>query len=707
AYRLPSPGEVLIDSALAERLSLRSGSRLHYGTADFTVAGTIADEPDRVGEGFTLGPVALVSLDGLARTGLIQPGSLYESKYRLRLPPGGDSRAVRDRLEQRFAAETWEYKDHERAAPGAGRFFERMGQFLALIGLAALVIAGIGVSNGVGSYLAAKRGGIATLKVLGARAADIERIYLLQVGAVALMAIAAGLIVGALLPPLLVAVAGDLLPVAPGFRLHPLPLATAAAYGLLIALVFTIPPVARARNQPAAAIFRSNVEQRRRFDGRTIAIVASALAAMVALALTTAREPLFSAGVLGAVGGALLLLLLLGWALARIAKRLPRPRRPLLRLALANLHRPGSQTIALVVALGLALTLFVTLAAIQTSLSSEIRRTVPERAPNLFVLDIPKDGEGAFRSAVEARAPGAEINVVPSLRGTITAFRDQRVADLNELPDGAWFLRGERGVTYSAGLPEGSELVAGRWWPAGYRGEPLVSLDAEAARTLGIGVGDTLTVNILGREIRARIASLRKVNWDTLGFNYVLVFTPSTLAAAPHNLTATITMAPGRDTAVTTALLERFPSATVIAVRDLTGRVGTLLDQMSSAIFAAASIAILAGIAVLIGAIAAARQSRAYDSVILKTLGATRRQLLVGQALEFGLLSIVLCGVALALGMGAAWAVIVQLFEFGWAPDWGVVLATLGGGALLTLTIGLLGSLPVLSVRASQALRQL
>ena len=707
SYKQPREDEILIDEALAERLSLRKGSRLRYGTASFTVAGVIAEEPDRVGEGFTLGPVAIVTIDGLRRTALIQPGSLYESKYRLRLPPGSDAKAVRDQLETRFAAKAWEYKDHERAAPGAGRFFERMGQFLALIGLAALVIAGIGVSNGVGSYLGQKRAGIATMKVLGANSADIERIYLLQVGAVATMAIAAGMAAGALLPPLIVLAAGEMLPVAPGFQVHPLPLAVAAAYGLLIALIFTVPPVAKARTQPAAAIFRSQVEGRRSFDRRTVGIVSLAGAVLVAVVLGTAREPLFAASVLGAVSATLLLLLLLGWALTRVSRRIPRSKRPLVRLAVANLSRPGAQTTALVVALGLALTLFVTLAGIQTSLNSEISRTVPAKAPNLFVLDIPKDKEATFRSLVQKQARGAEVNVVPALRGTITAYGNQRVADLEELPDGAWFLRGERGVTYSGGVPEGSELVAGSWWASDYRGEPLVSLDAEAARILQIGVGDTLTVNILGREIKARIASLRKVNWDTLGFNYILVFPPSTLAAAPHNLTATITMSPSSDGALTRALLAEFPSASVIAVGDLIGRVGSLLNQMSSAIFAAASIAILAGIAVLVGAIAAARQSRAYDSVIMKTLGATRRQLLAGQALEYGLLSLVLAVLALMLGLGAAWTVIVRIFEFQWAPDWPVVLSTLVGGALLTLLIGLACSLPLLSVRPSQALRQL
>lgn len=704
----PLPADrIVIGKALAERLLVRPGDRLKYGTADFTIAGVIADEPDRVSEGFTLGPVAIVSMDGMRRTGLIQPGSLFESKYRVRLPAGADAKAVRDDLEKAHRSDGWDLKDHERAAPGANRFFERMGQFLSLIGLAALVIAGIGVSNGVSSYLAQKRGGIATLKVLGATSGDIERIYLLQVAAVAALAIVAGLVVGAMLPPGIVALAGDILPVQPGFSVHPLPLVTSAAYGLLIALIFTLPPLARARTQPAAAIFRAHVDPSRRIDWRSTRIVAVAGAVLVAVAVLTAREPVFSAAVLGAVVAVLLLLLALGWGVSRLARRVPRPRRPLLRLALANLYRPGAQTSALVVALGLALTLFVTLAAIQTSLNAEIERTVPKKAPNLFVLDVPSTEEARFRTLVDREAKGAQLNIVPALRGTIVAYAGQRVADMKDRPEGAWFLRGERGVTYSATVPQGSDLVAGQWWAADYNGPPLLSLDAEAARILGIGVGDTMTVSVLGREIEAKIASLRKVNWDTMGFNYVLVFSPNTLKAAPHSLTATVTMPPARDGAVTRALLGAFPGASVIAVSEVIGQIGGILEQMSSAIVAAASIAILAGIAVLVGAIAASRQARGYDSVILKTLGATRWQVLGTQALEYGLLAAILASVSLLLGAGAAWYVIVQVFEFGWAPDWGIVLATLGGGALITLGIGLAGSIPLMSVRPSKALREL
>lgn len=706
AYRPLDAGHIVIGEALAERLDIGRGAQLRYGDARFIVSDIIVDEPDRLGEGFTLGPVAIVSMDGLRRTGLIQPGSLYAAKYRIRLDPRFDAATVRKDWGKARASEGWTFKDRDRAAPGANRFIERMGQFLALIGLAALVIAGIGVSNGVASYLAGKRGGIATFKVLGATAADIARIYRLQVGAVALLGIGAGLLAGAALPPLVVALAGDVLPVSPGFRLHPLPLLTSALYGLLIAFLFTFPPLARARTQPAAALFRGAVDSRSGLDRRSLAAMGVAGALLVALALGTARDPLFAAAVLGAVGAVLLLLLGIGIAVRWGARRLPRPKRPWLRLALANLHRPGAQTAALIVALGLALTLFVTLAGIETSLDAEIRQVVPKKAPAQIVLDIPAADQARFRAIALRQAPEAQLNIVPVLRGTITAYGGRRVADLEQLPEGAWFLRGERGVTYSATLPEGSDLVAGRWWPKDYRGPPLVSLDAEAADTLGIGVGDRLTVSILGREIEARIASLRKVSWDTMGFNYVLVFSPVTLRSAPHSVAATITMDPRHDTAMTRALLAAFPGVSVIAVGDVVDQVGMILTQMSRAILVAASVAILAGIAVLVGAIAAARQSRSYDSVILKTLGATRMQLLGGQALEYGLLAALLALVALALGSIAAWFVIVQIFDFTWAPDWHVVLATLAAGALLTLGIGLAGALPLLSVRPARALRQ-
>jgi putative ABC transport system permease protein len=699
--------ETLIAPELADRLGVRRGDTLRFGDADFRVAGIIGEEPDRVGEGFTLGPVALVSLEGLDRTGLVQPGSLFTSKYRLRLPDGVVPQAVIDRLRDRFPSASWEFRDRDRAAPGASRFFERMGQFLTLIGLAALIIAGIGVSNGVASYLRRKRDGIATLKMLGAVSGDIGRVYFLQIGMVTMLAVLAGLVVGAALPAIVIALAGDMLPVKPGFTLYPMPLATSAAYGILMAFISALPPLGRARMQPVASLFRETVARRRSSDWRAALLAMAATALVLALAIGTSREPLFSASVLGAVVGVILLLALVGALVRRLARSIPRPNRPLVRLAISGLHRPGAQTVGLVTALGLALTLFVAIAAIQTGLSAEIARTVPDKAPDQFVLDIPSERRAAFEEIVRREAPRADVNIVPNLRGTITAYGSTRVADLKELPEGAWFLRGERGVTYSATIPEGSQLTAGKWWPADYKGPPLVSLDREAADILGLRVGDTLTVSVLGREIDARIASLREIHWDTMGFNYILVFSPSTLASAPHNLAATLDVDSRQKSGISRALLKDFPSATIVDVGEIIGEVSTILGQMSVAILVAASVAVLAGIAVLIGALSASHLARAYDSVILKTLGATRLQILSVQALEYGLLAIVVTGISLGLGLLGAWYVIVKVFEFGWQPDWPIVLATLVAGAVLTIGIALLSALPLLKLRPATALRSL
>ena len=705
--KAPARGEVYIGPTLSERLDIANGGTVRFGEATFKVAGIVAEEPDRLGEGFTLGPVAIINMASLPDTGLIQPGSMYEAKYRIKLRPDQDAAAVAEALEKQFPSAGWEVTDRSNGAPGTRRFIERMGQFLTLVGLASLVIAGIGVGNGVSSYLAGKRASIATLKVTGADSSTIFRIYMLQILVVAVFAIAIGLVVGSFMPMAIGAVAGDILPVAPGWTFHPVPLAVSAIYGLLIAFAFALPPLARARTVPAAGLFRAVVEGDARIDRRSTIWVIASIAAIIALAVATAREPLFSLGFIGAAFGLLLLLSGIAWGLRFIFIRLPRPKAPLPRLALANLHRPGAQTSALVVALGLGLTLFVTLAAIQTSINNEIKNSVPERAPSFFILDIPRDAAARFTQMVRDADPKGTINLIPALRGTIIEYGGQRVDELEELPEGAWVLNGDRGLTYSAVIPKGSELVEGKWWSPDYSGPPLVSLDAEVAEVLGVGVGDSMTVSLLGVEVPAKIASLRTVNWENFGLNYVMVFSPGSLDKAPHNMVATLTVSKDAERSLARSIPPAFPSSSLIEVGEVTAQITTLLTQMAQAIAAAASIAILAGIAVLVGAIAAARQSRIYDAVITKMLGGTRSQILGSQALEYGILAVVLGLLSLALGLAAAWYVVVQIFDFSFAPDPMILAITLVGGAGLTFVLGIVGSLPILAARPSEALRSL
>lgn len=703
----PTGREVAVAQALADRLGVKVGDHIRIGDTDLRLIGLIAEEPDRVGEGFSFGPAALVDKDGLAATGLVQPGSLYTTRYRIRLPGDVDAAAVAKRLADRFPSAGWEVQDRSNAAPGTRRFIGRLGQFLMLVGLTALAVAGIGVGNGVTSYLEGKRGAIATLKALGASSRTIFLSYLIQIGLVAGGGIIAGLAVGSLVPLAVVGLAGDALPVRPHFALHPLPLALAALYGLLIALLFVLAPLARARAVTAASLFRGGVETPAWPTPRVLAAMGATLAAIVALAIGTAREPWFAAAFVGAVAGLLLLLTGLGTAVRAGAARLPRFRRPLLRLAVANLHRPGAQTSRLVVALGLGLTLFATLAVIETNLSGQIDSTVPAKAPSFFALDIPVEDIGRFRALVAARAPEAEVRTVPSLRGPVVAFGGKRVADLKQLPEGAWILRGDRGLTYAATPPEGSRIVEGKWWPADYRGPPLVSLDVEAARALGLKVGDEIIVSVLGVEVPATIASLREIKWDTMGFNFVLVYSLGVLEGAPHSYMATIAMAPKGEAALNREITRQFPSVSLIRVKEVIGQVAGLLGQLSAAVRSAASVALAAGVAVLVGAIAASRRARVYDSVLLKLLGATRGQVLAAQAIEYAALALILSLLAAGLGAVAGWYVVTRLFELDWATDWRVVGATLAVGGVGTLALGLLGSLPALTARPARALREL
>jgi putative ABC transport system permease protein len=712
AVGAPAANAAWIGEGLAERLAVRVGDTIIIGGQPLAVGGVIADEPDRLGEGLSLGAVAIVPAALPVRAGLTAPGAMYRTKARVALPLGGDPQGAVEHLQRAFPDAGFTFRTRDKAAPGAERFVSRMGEFLVLVGLAALAIAGIGIGGGVSSYLEARRASIATLKVLGATSHDIARIYLLQIGAAALAGSMAGLVAGVLVTPLLGRALAGLLPVTPGFVLDPPALARAAAYGLLVALVFAAPPLARARAFPAMALMRARVAPLALRRGAHWLPVCLGLAAIVALALASASQVPVTALFLAGAAVMLALLAGLGRAIRHLAARLPRPRHPLLRAGLANLHRPGAQTGALVTALGFGLAAFVLLAAVQTSLDANIMAKVPARAPDYFVLDVPPARLAAFERTVKAAAPEARIRTVPALRGAILAYgrpgRMTRVADLKAIPDDAWALRGERGLTYADTVPEGNTLTAGQWWPKDYAGPPLISVDEKLARAIGLRLGDSITVGLLGVERTARVASFRRIDWDSMGFNYVLVFSPNALADAPHNLAATIDLPPGASHAgLLRTLVRAFPSSSVIETGGLLREARALLSQMSTAILAAASVAVLAGIAVLLGAIAAARASRTYDTVILRVLGASRGQLLLLQLAEYGLLVAVLAIVALGLGGAIGWTVMTQLFGFDWLPDWPRVLAVLAAGAALVLGFALLGSLPLLRARPARALREL
>ena len=694
---------IVVSAALAERLHLRIGDPLSIGEATLPVTAILATEPDRASNGFALGPTLLLALPRLPETGLVAPGSLYSTRLRLRLPAGADAVATARSLKESHPDAGWQISDSHHAAPGVQRFVDRLAQLLMLVSLTALCVAGIGARNGVAAYLGRRTSTIATLKTLGATSGQVTRGYLLLIAAVALAAATAGVAVGALAPWLTAHLAGDLLPVPPATGLYPRPLLAAAGYGLLIAFAFAFAPLAQMGALPVAHLLRGHAAPWPWPAGRALAGSLLAGAAVVALAAWQATQPLlvllFAAGALAVFG----LLALLGTLIVGLARRAPRPQALLVRLALASLCRPGAPTRALVIALGLGLSLFATLIFIETSFDAELQQTVPAKAPAFFLLDLPKEDKSRFLAMLP---PASAVRLVPSLRGPVTQVNGRPVASLTDVPDESYVLRGDRGLTFATDVPAGNRIVEGRWWPADYQGPPLVSMDATQARLLGLKVGDSITVSVLGADITATIASLREVNWNSFGFNFVLVYDPATLAAAPYSFMATVTPPAARRAGFTARFSHAFPTATVIDTGEVLADVGRLAGQLGVAVKVAAMAAILAGIAVLIGTLAAQARQRLADNVILKLLGATRRQLMAAAAIEYAALGLILALLALALAALAGWLVVRHLLDLHWAPDWGHALLVVSAGAVLTCGLGLTGSWRALGAGVRQILRQ-
>ena len=538
------------DPALFARLDLKPGDRITIGSIPIELRAALTSEPDKLAGGIGFGPRLLISEAALRASGLLQPGSLVRWQYRLRLPEGAASEAAVSALQQQAQAQFpdagWEIRTRQKASPQLERNVERFSQFLTLVALTALLVGGVGVANAVAASMARKRDVIGTLKALGATGGDIFVAYCAEIMLVALVATVIGAGLGAALPFAIVWVFGAAIPLPVAPALYPAVLVEAIVYGLLTALAFALWPLGRARDVPVAMLFRDQITADRHWPRRRY-IIATALVvgALAALAIFFAYDRYLAAIFVGSAALIFVALRLIAVLIMALARRLPRQRSTLLRLAIANIHRPGALTPSVVLSLGLGLSLLVTVIEIDGNLHREFAAALPEHAPAFFFLDIPAAQADGFDALMHQQAPGSRIDRVPMMRGRIVAAKGIKAADLKPGEGSAWVLRGDRGITYTNAAPQGSRLVAGAWWPADYAGPPLVSVESRTAKDLGLKLGDSVTVNVLGRNITARIANLRMVDWQSLGINFVLVFSPNTFAGAPHTDIATLTFADG------------------------------------------------------------------------------------------------------------------------------------------------------------------
>jgi putative ABC transport system permease protein len=704
------------DPVLLTRLGLKTGDHITLGNAEVELRAALTSEPDKLTGGIGLGPRVLISEAALRATGLLQPGSLVRWQYRLRLPVARSSDGAVAALDRQAQAEFpqagWEIRTRSKASPQLERSVERFSQFLTLVGLATLLVGGVGVANAVASHLARNRDTIATLKALGAAGGDIFAVYCTEIIAVASFACLIGAVLGAALPFMIGSIFGAIVPLPIAPTVHPHVLALAVVYGLLTALAFALWPLGRAHDISVSMLFRDRLATERRWPRARYILAAGAIVAVLAgLAVFTADDRRIAAFFIVAAAAAFLLLRLVAALTMWIARRAPRQRSTIVRLAVANIHRAGALTPSVMLSLGLGLALLVTVVEIDGNLHREFAAALPEKAPTFFFLDIPAAQNTRFDAFVRDQAPGAVVERVPMLRGRIVAANGIKADELKPAAGSAWVLRGDRGITYAIAVPAGSRIVAGQWWSPAYSGEPLVSLESRTAHDLDLKIGDTITVNVLGRNVTARIANLRAVDWENLGINFVLVFSPGTFDAAPHSDIATLTFADGGATAEETALIKAlavaFPTVTAIRVKDALDAVDALVGKLVLALRGASSLTLITAALVLGGALAASQRFRIYDAVVLKTFGATRARLTAAYALEYLLIGLATALFGVSAGTLAAYFVVTELMDFPFAWAAGVAIEAAVAALFVMVVIGLAGTFNALSRKPAAVLRNL
>jgi putative ABC transport system permease protein len=697
------PGAAM-DPVLADRLGLAIGDRFRLGAREFRLAARILREPDAAGAGFGLGPRTLVRTADLHGSGLLEPGSLFDTQYRLLLAGVAAEDLGREAVAA-FRDSGMRWQDARDGAPGMRRFVDRMGSFLILVGLAGLAVGGVGIGAAVRSYLDGKVATMAALKAMGATSGTIFAVYLIQVAVLAALGIAAGLVLGAGAPVLAGPAIAAALPIPVTIGVSARPLAEAAAYGVLTAALFALWPLARTREVTAAALFRDLGPGRRGWPGwRLAALLAAIAGALVAVAVGFSGVPELALGTLGGIVAALLVLGRAALGLRRFARRMGhRARgRPALRLALSAIGSPRGEATAVVLSLGLGLSVLAAVGQIDTNLRAAIDRDLPEVAPSYFFVDIQPDQIEGFLARVKGDPAVSRVDTAPMLRGVLTRINGR---DARAVAGDHWVLRGDRGLTYSAAPPERTVITAGAWWPEDYAGPPQMSFARAEAEEMGLKLHDRVTVNVLGRDIEAGITSFREVDFGTGGIGFVMVMNPAALSGAPHSWIATVYADPAAEAAILRDLADAWPNITAIRVKDAIDRVSEALAAIARATAIAAGVTLLTGVVVLIGAAAAGERARVQEAAVLKTLGATRATVLASFALRSALMGAAAGQVAVAFGAAAGWAVMRFVMEgsFRFEPVSAVAIVT--GGALVTLVAGLLFALRPLSARPAQVLR--
>ena len=702
-------GSALLQPSLLRSLDIAIGDEVMLGEATLIVAGTLTSEPDRTVNFGGFGPRVLISSQTLALTELEKPGSFISYRTKILLDNPQDIAKAEADIGEALKQTHARLRNTSSAAPGFDAFIARAEAFLILVGLTALLIGGLGVGSAVRAWLHGRMPVIATFKCLGAPTKLIFRIYLLQITAIAAIGVFMGLVIAAIAPALTASILSNYISVPPVIAIFPKPLFVAGAFGLLTAFIFTLLPLARAQSIRASQLFRSLITPPTGLPpfGILLRMVIAGIALAV-LALIATSDARLTFGFIGGALASLAVLAALGEMVMRLMRRLPSPSYVPARLALSAITRQGSPLRAIIIAFGLGLSVLVAVTLTRHNLDQQISARVADKAPDWFFIDIQPDQIDRFE-AISAQIEGInDIQKTPMLRGRVSALAGIDAADIDPPEESAWILRGDRALTWQAEPPKGAKIVAGEWWDADYQGKPLISISQDAFVDFGLSLGDTVSINVLGRNITAEIANVREIEWESFSINFVFILSPGLLDKAPHSWIAT-SYADNEEAiaAIEKAVTDEFSNVSAISVREAVATATNILDLLGGAIRLTALVTLMSGIAVLAGTVASSEAQRLSDSIILKVLGARRKDILIAWLLEYALLGLLTALCASVIGTAASAALISGFLRADFYADLTVIASTAIIGAAATCLLGLFGAWRSLGHRPAPHLREL
>ncbi len=706
----------LVAADLPARLGTPTGGVLLIGGVEFEVAGAVIREPDRGADAFALGPRVFVSGEGLARAGLERFGSRVTHRRLLRLRDATaielDLLAEEVRALSPEGAGAFRVETFSEAQPALRDGLRQVDRYLSLLALLSLLLGGVGVAQTTRSWLDSRTDAMAVLRSLGYRPNEVVTLYLGQTLALGVLGSAVGVALGLAVQNVAPLLLGDLLPATLELRAwQPGPILRGLALGTSIAVLFSLGPLAAVRRVSPMRVLRKDAEPlpasrwAQSLTGLVLFAGVWTAAALQSRSLWTGL--LFTAGIAGVTGLLALGALAVVRGLARLPRRLPGTRgRVWIRQGLAAISRPGSGAVAAVVALGLGVVLILAVALVERTLTRELTPELEERAPTAFLIDIQPDQWRGVDALLERRG-AMRVQSVPVVTARLLRIDGRDVQSMTEEEgfdrERRWALTREQRLTYGDRLPEDNRVVAGELWSDPERFE--LSVEEEFAGDLGVGIGSELVFDVQGVEIPMAVTSLRSVDWRTFDINFFLVGETEALAEAPHSRIATAKLPDGAEQQIQDRLAADFPNVTLIEIGELLAKVRTVLARLATGVQFIGLFTVLAGIAILAGAISASALRRSREVALLKTLGMTRLGVAGMLALEFSLLGIVAGALGALGGTLLARTVVVEGMELGWRFEPSTIVAAIGASVVLAALTGIAASGRALQSRPVEVLR--